>query len=77
MIAAPTDALRLQRGAQHVHDLGPRAVAELLAQVVRERRDLPATLELLDAWREGLSAELLYAAGGDDFPRRAVLAVPA
>jgi hypothetical protein len=72
-----SDALRLQRGAEHVHRLGARAVAELVAQVARERRDLPATLKLLDDWREGLSAELLHAAGGDSFPRRLILEVPA
>ncbi len=71
------DALRLQRGAEHLHRLGPRALAELLAQVAREHRDLPAVLELLDDWRAGLSPELLYAAGGDSFPRQPILAVPA
>ncbi len=71
------DALRLRRGAEHLHGLGPRAVAELLAQVVRERRDLAATLELLDDWRAGLSPELLRAAGGDRFPSRPLRVVAA
>ena len=73
----PADTLRLRRGAEHVHTLGPRAVAELLAQVAREGRDLPGTLDLLDNWRAGLSPELVRAAGGDHFPRRVLLQVPA
>jgi len=76
-VTGGADALRLQRGAEHVHRLGARAVAELLAQVANERRDLPAVLELLDDWRAGLSPELLHAIGGDRFPRRPILAVPA
>lgn len=71
------DTLRLQRGAEHVHMLGARAVAKLLAQVAREGRDLPATLDLLDGWRAGLSPEMVRVAGGDRFPRRVLLQVPA
>lgn len=72
-----TDALRLQRGAEHLHSLGARAVAELLAELARDRLDLPDMLARLDAWRDGLTPELLHAAGGDVFPRRPMLAVPA
>ena len=71
------DALRLQRGAEHVHRLGARAVAELLAELARDQCDLPSTLDRLDAWRAGLSPELVQAAGGGSFPRRPILAVPA
>lgn len=71
------NALRLQRGAEHVHRLGARALAELLAQVAREGRDLPATLDLLDDWRAGLSLEMIGAAGADRFPRHVLLQVPA
>jgi hypothetical protein len=73
----PADILRLQRGAEHVHTLGPRAVAELLAQVAREGRDLPGTLDLLDDWRAGLSPEMIRAAGGDRFACRMLLQVQA
>jgi len=77
MSPTPTDALRLQRGAQHVHDLGPRAVAEMVAQVAREGLDLPAALDLMDRWRDGLSIEMMAAARGDRFPPRPLLQVPA
>ena len=77
MSPAILDALRFQRGAEHVHTLGPRAIAELLAQVAREGRDLPGTLDLLDNWRAGLSPEMVRAAAGDCFPRRMLLQVPA
>lgn len=77
MSPSPTDSLRLQRGAQHVHDLGPRAVAELLVQVVHEGRDLVGTLALLDEWRAGLSVEMMVAVRGERFPPRILLQVPA
>ncbi|MGI4939287.1 MAG: hypothetical protein ACRYHQ_01740 [Janthinobacterium lividum] len=64
------DALRLQRGAEHVHRLGARALAELLAELARDRCDLVATLARLDAWRDGLTPEMLCAAGGDRFAPR-------
>ncbi len=76
-MSGATDALRLQRGAEHVHCLGARALAELLAELARDRCDLATTLDRLDAWRAGLNPELLHAAGGDRFPRRPILAVPA
>ncbi len=77
MISSVNDMLRLQRGAQHVHDLGPRAVAEMVAQVAREGLDLPAALDLMDRWRDGLSIEMMAAARGDRFPPRPLLQVPA
>lgn len=77
MISSVNDTLRLQRGAQHVHDLGPRAVAEMVAHVAREGLDLPGALDLMDRWRDGLSVEMLTAARGDRFPRRVLLQVPA
>ena len=71
------DHLRLQRGAEHVHDLGPRAVAEMVAHVAREGLDLPGALDLMDRWRDGLSPAMVRAAGGDRFPPRVLLVVPA
>ncbi len=62
------DRLRLQRGAEHLHALGARALAEMLAELARDRCDLADTLDRLDAWRAGLSPELLRASGGDRFP---------
>ncbi len=77
MMSSSTNALRLQRGAEHVHRLGARALAELLAELARDRCDLATTLDRLDAWRASLSPELLHAVGGDSFPRQPILAVPA
>ena len=71
------DHLRLQRGAEHVHDLGPRAVAEMVAHVAREGLDLAGALDLMDRWRDGLSVEMMAAARGDRFPPRVLLQVPA
>ena len=72
-----SDTLRLQRGAEHVHQLGARALAELLLQMARERRDLDDMLDLLDAWRDGLSPAMVHAAGGDCFPPRVLHKVQA
>ena len=77
MNPAVSDTLRLQRGAEHVHRLGARALAELLLQMARERRDLDDMLDLLDAWRDGLSPAMVRAAGGDSFPPRVLLEVRA
>jgi hypothetical protein len=70
MISSVNDTLRLQRGAQHVHDLGPRAVAEMVAHVASEGLDLTGALDLMDRWRAGLSVEMMAAARGDRFPPR-------
>lgn len=64
------DTLRLQRGAEHVHHLGARALAELLAELACDRCDLAGTLDRLDAWRARLTPELVRAAGGDRFAPR-------
>ena len=64
----PAPALRFQRGAEHLHRLGPRATAEFLAEIVRAHgieRDVAARL---DAWRDALTPELVRAAGADRFP---------
>ncbi len=72
-----THRFRLQRGAEHLHALGARALAEMLAELARDRCDLADTLDRLDAWRAGLSPELLRAAGGDRFPPRPLRVVAA
>jgi len=63
----PADRLRLQRGAEHLHRLGARPVAEFLSESARARDDFASMLCRLDAWRE-LSPELVHAVGGDLFP---------
>ncbi len=77
MSPAARDRFRLQWGAEHLHALGARALAEMLAELARDRCDLADTLDRLDAWRAGLSPELLRAAGGDRFPPRPLRVVAA
>jgi hypothetical protein len=71
---APT-RLRLQRGVEHLHRLGPRATAELLAGVATRIGGLPCILSLLDEYRNHLTPEMLLAARGDRFPSH-LAAVP-
>jgi hypothetical protein len=64
---APTDRLRLQCGAEHLCELGQRAVAEFLREAANDADDLQRILARLDRWR-GLTPEMVRAAGGDRFP---------
>lgn len=59
--------LRLQRGAEHLAALGPRAIAEFLAELGRNHGIDQDILARLDRWREHLTPELLRAVGGDQF----------
>ena len=77
MIPGMRDRLRLQRGAEHLHALGTRALAEMLAELARDRCDLADTLARLDAWQDGLTPELVRAAGGDRFAPRPLREVAA
>ena len=73
----PLDRLRLQRGAEHLHRLGPRATAELLAEVFGQRiGGMPRIITLLGEHQERLSPRLLRAAAGDRFPPRQLDQVP-
>ena len=71
----PVDRLHLQRGAEHLHALGARATAELLAEVAAKIGGLPCyPLDLGRVSR--LSPRLLRLTGGDRFPRRPLRLVP-
>jgi hypothetical protein len=77
MLPMPTDifvAVRLERGAEHLHKLGARATAELLAELGNRIGGMPAIIGLLTEY-ERLTPEVLRATGGDRFPRR-IRAVP-
>ena len=63
------DTLRLQRGATHLHNLGPRATAEFLASVADRIGGWPAILAALNDY-ERVSPGMVRAAGGDRFPPR-------
>lgn len=43
----PLDQARLHRGAEHLHGLGPRAIAEFLAELGSRIGGTPACLSLL------------------------------
>ncbi|TLU71462.1 hypothetical protein [Lichenicoccus roseus] len=66
---SPAQRLQLERGVQHLHGLGPRATAELLAEVVSPVGEVDFLLDKLEQYRR-LSPDLLRAVGGDRFPRR-------
>lgn len=59
------DRQRLQCGAEQLHSVGARALAEMRAELARDRCDLAGALDRLDAGRAGLTPEPVLAAGGD------------
>ena len=68
--------LRLQRGAEYLHGLGPRATAEFLAEIGIAAGCLPLILGRLAEYERRLDPVILRRVGGDRFPSRALLAVP-
>jgi hypothetical protein len=72
----PLSRLRLQRGAEHLHHLGPRAQAEFLTEVGARIGGMPCILGLLGEYQQRLSPQLLRAVGGDRFPARPMRVVP-
>jgi hypothetical protein len=61
--------VRLQRAAEYLCELGPRAVGELLLEIGHETDALPLVVERASAYQR-LSPDVLKALGGDRFPRR-------
>jgi hypothetical protein len=59
---------RLERGAEHLHALGSRSIAEFLDELA----DMPQThdrmLPMLDVWRSRRTVEMIRAVGADWFP---------
>ena len=72
----PLDRLRLDRGAEHLIQLGPRALAEFLLELDSIVGGMPATLRLMAQYQAWLSPALLHTAGGHRFPTRRPRAVP-
>ena len=66
-ILDPLTRIRLQRGAERLHNLGPRAVAEALCEIADKIGGMPAVLEVLAEFERG-SPEILASVGGDRFP---------
>ena len=66
-VAAETVArLRFRRQVERLHRLGPRATAELLAEIGADRGIATVIDQKIDAY-VNLGAGALEAAGGDDF----------
>jgi hypothetical protein len=70
----PLVRFRIERGSEHLHRLGARAVAEFLAEGIGEGDDTSSLLNRLQRYQQ-LDPALLRAVGGDRFPRR-LRAVP-
>ena len=68
----PLQSLRLQRAAEHLHDLGPRAVAELLAEIADRFGVWPVILATLAEYEGKLTREMVKAAGGHVFPPKPI-----
>jgi hypothetical protein len=68
--------LRLQRGAEHLCRLGPRATAEFLGEVADRVGGMPCILDRLREYERRLSPDLLRRVGGDRFPPRSLHLVP-
>jgi len=64
----PIDQLRLRRGAEHLHCLGPRAFAEMLVEFGEKTGTAARIITTLEDYGR-LTPEMLRAAGGDRFPR--------
>ncbi len=58
--------LRFRREVKRLHRLGPRVLAELLAELAAERGIRVLVERKIDKYAE-LEPEVLKAAGGDDF----------
>jgi hypothetical protein len=62
------DDLRFRRQVGKLHALGPRAMAELLAEIGEQRACRTFIDQRLEAYSE-LNPELVKALDGDEFPR--------
>ena len=76
MSVSKLDRMRLERGAEHLHQLGSRATAEFLLELAATIGGQPAILRLLAEYQNRLSPTLLRAAGGHQLPPRHMRAVP-
>lgn len=72
----PLTELRLQRNAEHLHCLDPRATAELLSEVAYRIGGLPCIIDLLGKYQDRVTPKMLRVTGGDRLPPRPLLEVP-
>jgi len=73
----PLARSRLERGVDHLHQLGPRAQAEFLLQLCAMIGGMPAALSLLAEYQRRLTPAMLRGTGGDRFPPRPLRRLPA
>lgn len=74
---SPTERMRFDRRAEHLHRLGARATAEFLLELSATIGGLPAIVRLLEEYQGKLSPDLLRAAGGYGMPSRRPRVLPA
>jgi hypothetical protein len=67
MQLSPLNRLRIERGARHLHSLGPRAVAEFLIEIGRQHACMDGVLAQLRDYGQ-LSPSMIRTAGADRFP---------
>lgn len=72
----PLDRQRLHRGAAHLHTLGPRAVAEFLAEMAQRIGGAPCILDQLAEYERRMNPDFIRVAGAHRFPPRPLRAVP-
>ena len=63
----PVAGPRFERQVEHLHRLGPRAVAEFLIEIARGTGQSSFIMDRLQAYAR-LDPEILRAVGGDRFP---------
>jgi len=69
-------SLNLQRGAEHLHALGPRVIAEFINQLAREADCQPEALDLLNAYRARITPDMVRHCGADRFAYTGPRVVP-
>jgi hypothetical protein len=72
----PIVTLRLQRGVEQFHRLGPRATAEFLAEIACQFNGLAAMIGLLAEYERRMTPAMSHVAGGDKFPMCRLHVVP-
>jgi hypothetical protein len=63
-----TPSPQLQRGAEHLHRLGPRAIGEALAEIGLRSGDMTTAFAVVVEYQERLTPEKIRSAGADRFP---------
>ena len=73
MSVTPLDRMRLERGAKHLHQLGPRVIAELLAEL--NQHPGSPVLDVVQKYGR-LTPALVAWCGADRFPPHSMRELP-